>query len=510
MNIVLLTPTPPDINAFGVRMISAVLRKAGYSTKIVFLPGGVYHLRPDGSSVYQYSEKTLQQIGEICSDADLIGVSFMSNYLDRAIQISEYIRKHIYTALIWGGIHPTCRPEESMKWCDGVCIGEGDVAVLELAGKILKKEDYTDIKNFWFNVNGTIKKNPTGELVQNLDDLPYVDYELRDHYVFDWKSSDIIPVDEAVLKDQFLRTPYFKNKNLITYRTMTSRGCPHRCSYCASSSMLKLRRRSVDNVIDELEKMLNKFNYIEIISFFDDTFFAAPIHYFEEFRDKYKKKIGLPFHAQCSPSTITKHKMDLLVDAGLYHTEMGIQTGSERIKHMYKRVESNDKIISATELIAEYNSKMMPSWYHIILDNPWETVEDVKDTMKLVLRIPGKFKFSISSLMLYPGTELNERAKKEGILKDEINEVCRKPFNLPKGNYLNYLIYLAGFSAVPRSLLRFLSKDLFVNLLHRQEDSRTFKFLFYITARIHIAAKGLRALATGDFARIANYFKLAR
>lgn len=510
MNVLLITPTPPDINAFGVRTISSVFKKAGFSSKIIFLPGGVEHLRFDSSYIYHYSRKTLEQISELCKNADLIGFSFMSQYFDRAAQITEHLKKHFDTPIVWGGIHPTYRPEQCLNYCDIVCIGEGEYAVVELAEKMSRGIDYIDIKNFWFKSNGGIKKNEQGPIVQNLDELPIVDYEIENHYVYDWRSKDIIPIDKEIMTEQFPKLAYFNDKHLVTYRTMTSRGCPHRCSYCASSAMMKLRRRSVDNVIEELQVILNQFNSIEIISFFDDTFFAAPVEYFEEFSNKYKKKIGLPFHAQCSPTTISGKKMDLLVDAGLFYTEMGIQTGSERIKKMYRRVVSNQRMIDAAALINRFSSKMLIPDYHVILDNPWETNDDVMDTLRLLLSLPGKFKLQISSLVLFPGTDLNKKAQEEGMLKDELNEVCRKPFTFPKGTYLNYLIYLSGFPRFPRFLLRFLSKNIFVGLFYTQKPSKFYEFLFVLTDRIRLVIKGVTALITGDFKRVINFFKLAR
>jgi len=510
MNVVLLTPTPPDINNFGIRIISSILKKEGHYTKIIFLPGGIEHLRFDASYIYKYSEKTLKQIAELCNDADLIGFSFMSQYFDRAAQITGYLKKQFSIPIIWGGVHPTHRPEQCLNYCDIVCIGEGEFAIVELADKMVKGADYTDTKGCWFKLDANIIRNEKHDTVEDLDELPFIDYEIEDHYVYNWRSEDIDHIDETVMKKQFLRIPYFHDKHLITYRTMTSRGCPHRCSYCASSAMMNLRRRSVNNVIEELKEVLNRFSYIELVSFFDDTFFAAPVEYFEEFRNKYKKEIGLPFHSQCSPTTINMSKMDLLVDAGLYYTEMGIQTGSDRIRKIYRRVESNKKIIEAASLISRYSSKMLVPDYHIILDNPWEEKQDVKDTLYLLLSLPGKFRLQISSLVFFPGTELNNKASEEGILKDELNEVCRKPFTFPKGTYLNYLIYLSGFPSFPRWLLRVMSKTVFVNLLHSQRPNKFYDFLFALADKVSLTIKGLSALVKGDFQRIINYRSLAR
>ncbi len=510
MNITLIAPTPPDINAFGTRILSSVLRKEGHRTRIIFLPGGIEHLRFDSSFVYQYPEHTLRQITELCADADLIGFSVMSLYFDRAAQISDHLRNKLGKPVIWGGVHPTYRPEQSLEHADMICVGEGEHTAIELARRISQGDGRRDIPGLWSVQNGVIMKNDPAPIVQDLDELPFADYETAEHYVFQWRSGNVVRLDDATMKEQFLKLPYFGDRHMIAYRTMTSRGCPHKCSYCASSATMRLRRRSVDNVMRELEDILGKFGYVEIISFFDDTFFAAPVEYFEEFSEQYKKRINLPFHAQCSPTTLTEKKLSLLLDAGLYYTEMGIQTGSERIKKMYRRMDSNEKMIEAAGLLTKYRKKMLVPDYHVILDNPWETREDVQDTLDLLLRLPGKFSLQISSLVFFPGTELNDRARQEGLLKDELREVCRKPFTHPKGTYLNYLIFLSGFPAIPRWLLRLLSRKFFVNALHSQEPSKVYHVLVGLTNRIRLGLKGVKALVTGDIGRIINYFKLAR
>lgn len=511
MNIAFITPTPPNIDAFGVRTLSSVLKRAGFQVRIIFLPGGIGRLRFDSSYIYRYPSKTLSRIADLCREADLIGLSFMSLYFDRAVQVTDHLRKEFpRKPILWGGTHPTYRPEQCLNHCDGVCIGEGESAIVEIVRRMASGADYSEVPGCWFRKGSGIRKNGAGSIVENLDELPFIDYDFRDHYVFEWRSGEVDQITPEIMKEQFLKLPYFGNRHRFAYRTMSSRGCPHKCSYCASSAMKRLRRRSVDHVIRELKEVTQQFDYIEIVSFFDDTFFAAPVEYFEEFRDRYKDEIGLPFHAQCSPTTLDKRKLDLLVDAGLYFTEMGIQTGSKRIQQMYRRVVPDEKILSAAALLNGCSSRLLVPDYHIILDNPWENVEDVRDTLRLLLRLPGKFRLELSSLIFFPGTELNDRARKEGIIRDELAEVCRKPFTFPRGTYLNYLIYLSGFSSVPRGLLRIFSFDLMVKRLHSQKPSRFYAVLFILTNKIRLACRGLQAMLRLDFKRIADHFRLVK
>lgn len=510
MKIVFITPTPPDLNAFGVRGLSALLKRAGHATRIVFLPGGIEHLRFDAGYVYRYSPRVLGQLADLCADADLLGISFMSLYFDRAVQVTDFLRERLGKPVAWGGTHPTFRPEECLRHCDMVGLGECDLTLPDLVGRMARGEEYRTTPGFWFRDDGGIRRNEPGPLPQDLDTLPFPDYDLADHFVFDWREDAVVPLDAERMRRQFLRLPYFRGRQLITYRTMSSRGCPHKCSYCASASMLRMRRRSVDNTLAELESIRGRFPYVEAVSFFDDTFFASPLSYFTEFREQYRRRIGLPFHAQCSPTTLSEAKLELLLDAGLYWTEMGLQTGSARIRELYRRNETNARMIEAATLLRRHRRRLLPPDYHVILDNPWETPHDVRDTLNLLLQLPGPYGLQISSLVLFPGTELNDRARAEGLLHDELSEVCRKPFTFPQANYLNYLIYLAGFTWIPRGWLRRLAGDAWVARLHRPGSARIWAAAFALSQRVRRLGRGIGALLRGDWRRILNHFRLVR
>ena len=72
------------------------------------------------------------------------------------------------------------------------------------------------------------------------------------------------------------------------------------------------------------------------------------------------------------------------------------------------------------------------------------------------------------------------------------------------------LIFLSGIPAVPRWLLKLLSKNIIIALLHSQKPSRFYKVLFSLTLKMILFTKGIKAILTGDFKRIVNYFKLAK
>jgi radical SAM superfamily enzyme YgiQ (UPF0313 family) len=268
-----------------------------------------------------------------------------------------------------------------------------------------------------------------------------------------------------------------------------------------------LRKRSIENAIEELKIIKDRFPFIQTIQFFDDTFFSRPVSDIEKFSKLYKENIGLPFHAQCSPTTITERKLECLVDAGLIYVEMGIQTGSKRIKEMYNRKESNKKIIEAAMIINKYKDRLLVPDYHVILENPWETDNDVIDTLNLVLELPKPFCLKLSTLQFFPGTKLYYKAKEEGLFKDTKKEIYRYPFLAPQSTYCNFLVYLATFDWIPKKVLRFFSSPLLVKIFSCKSLKNIYSYAFIFMEKMRLLSKGIKSLVTGDLVRIIRYFK---
>jgi len=118
----------------GIRTISSVLKKQGHDVKLVFMA-----LSEDYSRNYTKSE--LSQLARICEDSKLIGVASYASTAKRAARIISFLRKNLDTQIVYGGVHSTISPEDCIKYCDIVCVGEGEEAVVELADAIEKFMD---------------------------------------------------------------------------------------------------------------------------------------------------------------------------------------------------------------------------------------------------------------------------------------------------------------------------------------------------------------------------------
>ncbi|MBU4149931.1 MAG: cobalamin-dependent protein, partial [Candidatus Omnitrophica bacterium] len=219
----------------GLMRISSILRNKGYQVEAVEAEyNKVKERLKDGlPTVLAYSAPTI----------------FVSHYL----KLNKRIKERFNVFSVFGGPHPTAVPEMIKEdGVDGVCIGEGEFAMLELVDNLCSGRPVNDIKNWWIKENGKVFKNPLRPLIKDLDSLPFPDRELfKNHALFDRERIYIL----------------------------TGRGCPYACSFCFNpyynkiyeGQMTSIRKRSVENVIEEIRRFKKDFP-LKFVRFYDDIF----------------------------------------------------------------------------------------------------------------------------------------------------------------------------------------------------------------------------------------------
>lgn len=481
MKITFISPYP-DITAFGIRTIAAYLKQNGHKVQLIFLPD------PYGDNlvfgVQRYENKVLEGLIPLCRDSVLIGLTLMTNFYEGAVQITRKLKSGVSAPIIWGGIHPTIRPEESLEHADMVCVGDGEEVILDLVNKMEKGDSYWNTKNLWCRDNGSLVKNPPGNLSRDLDIYPMPDYSLEDHHIL--HNGKIQPLTYELMKHCLEKGTVSHYLKKTGYQTMTGRGCPHKCTYCINDTLKGmynnenyLRWRSTRHVIQELLWVREKLPYVGFIWISDDAFFARNKKNIEEFCAEYKEKIGLPFSCLASPMTISEEKMAMLVDAGLIYLQMGVESGSERIQELFNRKQmNNERLRKAFAIINTYKDKMYPPSYDFILDVPYETDEDKIESLKLIAEIPKPFNLQPFSLVLYPGTKLYDMAKKDHLIEDEKKQIYEKSYTMREPSYLNLLITISKSGKFPGPLLKLLVSSPVVSVLNSKPLKPLFKYVY--------------------------------
>ncbi len=171
-------------------------------------------------------------------------------------------------------------------------------------------------------------------------------------------------------------------------------------------------------------------------------FFTYKYKDLEYFSAQYKQKIGLPLTITgATPQTVRENQIRVLVEGGMAGIRMGIQSGAEKTKEQYKRGASNKTVQKATRIINEHRKKLTPQ-YDLIIDNPYESDEEIVETLMLLSTLPTPFVMAVYSLTFYPGTELYNEARRDGLITDDHKEVYRKYYHSCQKTYLNGLYFL--------------------------------------------------------------------
>jgi radical SAM superfamily enzyme YgiQ (UPF0313 family) len=334
---------------------------------------------------------------------DIIGISCTDDTYKLGLElISKVNARERGIHVIMGGIYPTFSPEEAIsdENVDSICIGEGEMSLVELCNKMQDNEDITAIKNLWVKKDGRIYKNGLQALT-DIDNLPYDDFS-----VFE--------------EQRFFRPMQGQIFRMIP--VCISRGCPYGCTFCAASSMRKLyaysqggqyfRVKSPKKIIDELRVQIEKYS-INYIYFNSETFFARDEKGIMVFAEEYAANIGLPFWCETRIETITRKRIQLLKYMNCNRISVGVEHGNEVFrKKILKKNFTNQQAIEAFKIINEHN---IPISVNNMIGFPDETRELAFDTIKLN-RIFQADSINTSFFVPYRGTPLRQYCIEKGYI----------------------------------------------------------------------------------------------
>ena len=209
----------------GIPTLGAILKSLGYECDLWF------------QSMSAVKEEQLRQY-------DIVGIGSLTNTVPEAYRLADSC-KRTGTIVVMGGPHVTFMPEEALVHCDYVVIGEGDVTFPALVAALAKGESPDAIPGLAYRLpGGDIHYTGPADAVDYAN-LPSPDFSL---------SPQVRPG----------RTPPI---------VVTSRGCPHNCTFCSVTAVFGRRYRFKQNeqVIAELRPVLNR-----SVCFGDDNFCAHP------------------------------------------------------------------------------------------------------------------------------------------------------------------------------------------------------------------------------------------
>ena len=233
-----------------------------------------------------------------------------------------------------------------------------------------------------------------------MDELPYDDREL-----FDYKKIINVPFSDLC---DVLPTP--------TVTIMTTRGCKYNCSFCQPSVRMlfgkKVRKRSIEHVIDELKILRQKYSFRSLV-IHDDTF-VQDKDYVLEFCKRYKEEgFFQPFWCSSRADIVCRNPQmhKTLKDAGLAILSIGFESGNQRILNILRKGTTVEQNYKAAEICKNLD---IPIYSNFMLGIPTETKKEMRDTVKLIRKINPR-RLGIAVYVPIPGSDLGNKCIKDGI-----------------------------------------------------------------------------------------------
>ncbi|MDP2168743.1 MAG: radical SAM protein [Thermodesulfovibrionales bacterium] len=359
----------------GLGYIASVLIKHGYDVRLC---------EPDAQRMgYEDIERMLAH-----ERPDIVGIGSATPNFHNAVEIARLAKAH-GAVVVLGGIHASSLPSHIAgqygEFFDYVVCGEGEFSILELVRELEAGRVPLNVKGLSFLHEGRVITTPLRPHIENLDSLPY-------------------PARELLPQDIF-RPNLHNQRYKRCFTILTSRGCPFRCSFCASRKALGsiYRTHSADYVLGEME-YLKKLYGAEQLVITDDTFTLDRNRLIAICEGMIRHNLNLKWFCFSQVTAVDKDILKLMKRAGCYNIGFGVESASLRILSLMKKPIRPEK---CAEVIAAASGLGIKTQAFFVLGIE-ESLEELRQTVDFAVRLKPTFSF-FNMLVPYPGTEEFER-----------------------------------------------------------------------------------------------------
>lgn len=375
---------------------------------------------------------------------DILGISCVSQNYSMAIELAKFAKKKVSTIMI-GGSHISLFPESLDPSFNIGVVGEGEETFTEIISQILEKKwnkkNMSKTSGIIFWDKKKLIKTPFRPLIKDLDTIPYPDRSLFE---------------------------VNRNKAYI----FSSRGCPYRCVFCASSRLWKQTRfHSANYVFHEIKGLVDNFG-ITRIDFYDDLFIANKkrVRELAELIEKSSINKKVQFQVNARANLVDDEICISLKKMNVKGIGMGLESGSDKMLSYLKGENVNvSQNIKAVNTAKKYGFYTVASF---IIGSPDDTKETIMQTLKFI-KESKLDEFEVYSLTPLPGTPVWDYAIDRGLIPSDIKNFDWKAIDVEYQRSHDYNIHLA------KNITREEFYKLY-NLFVREKRIRTIKRAVYL------------------------------
>jgi radical SAM superfamily enzyme YgiQ (UPF0313 family) len=354
---------------------------------------------------------------------DFLGVTTISYNMPFVAEFTKLFKaRNQDIPLILGGVNPTLLPDETLSLfphIDYLVRGEGEYTFLELIQKLEKNKSVNDVKGLSFWKDGKIVHTSNRPFIENLDNLPFIDFE------------------------NYLEIP----KN-IKFDLLTSRGCDKGCSFCSITPTQGGRFRffSIDYLRKQIKHLLNLYGdkykgNCTNLAFYDSYIFSDQARIRKMINMMKNDFPELHWFSYARADCLSRELCRELKKSGYELAEMGIESIiPDTLKFLNKTPDPKSYIQKTKKILRILEEEKIQTYLSFIIGAPNETKEDMLKMRDFVNEQKVKqntCSIGIGILMVFPGTNmwykyLNNQITLFRVPVDEgINPFGEKYSNLP-------------------------------------------------------------------------------
>lgn len=233
------------------------------------------------------------------------------------------------------------------------------------------------------------------ELIEDLDQLPPINYRLLNHDKY-----RVFSVHISIFSR--LRWGFL----------LTSRGCPYECIYCSptlrESYGKKFRANSAKVVVDQMEELINKYK-MNVIAFQDENFTFDRERTIAICDEIIKRSLKIKWVIQTRADHLDRELLRSLKNAGCTYIGIGVESGSDRILELLKKGETKDRIRLSIQQAHEIGISTIAFF---MIGNPTETHQELMQTFKFAKELQPMM-IQVAFFTSYPGSENYETFRKK-------------------------------------------------------------------------------------------------
>lgn len=265
---------------------------------------------------------------------------------------------------------------EKYKNLDVILRGELQFTIVDL----IRERDFSKILGISYKKDGNVYINSDRPALEDLDLLPFPARHL--------------------LNNKLYLAPDTKEPITVIY---TGRGCPFYCIFCGVDVTTghKLRARSPDNIVREIEECVTKYN-IKTFFFRADTFTMRKDHVVKVCQLIIEKGLKIRWGTNSRVDTLDAEIVQWMKKAGCWIIGFGIESGNQDILDKMKKQITLEQARKAIGLCKEFKIKVYTLF---LIGLPWDTKQTIEDSMRFAKELDGDF-IDVNIVYPRPGTEL--------------------------------------------------------------------------------------------------------